>query len=326
VVAGKLHHRGNRSVKNMIIPSSSPEIQGADYAALTTVNQFRALGLYADYCYQQTSSWSAYRSSLKIRNRDLIDISRVKELLINSWNTERLLRMTSHLLAGPNSGFCAQWAFPQSYYSSFNSTLASFVVSGFTEQSHAAVRKKVSSLARFGTLPNTLNVFVDGGLSEVKIQGISSTFSTFNSARLNVTDFEEVKRHLMSFFRSTRRMHLEDKKLDLKIRTKDGKKLKTTFNRGDWQRVSQNLGKTSWLCLLYRKRIKSNYRDIDTFLSPRFDSEAVLNGLVSFGNVFSLVNEINIINHLGDGVIRGWIPAGTDFVKDRLDFINNETT
>ncbi len=56
---------------------------------------------------------------------------------------------------------------------------------------------------------------------------------------------------LISFFRSTQRMHLEDKKPDLKIRTKDGKKPKTSFRREDWDRVSRALGKTSWLCLLY---------------------------------------------------------------------------
>lgn len=65
------------------------------------------------------------------------------------------------------------------------------------------------------------------------------------------TDFKEIKRHLISFFRSTQRMHLEDKKPNLKIRTKDGKKPKTSFRREDWDRVSRALGKISWLCLLY---------------------------------------------------------------------------
>jgi hypothetical protein len=310
----------------MPIHRSEPDLTADDWAALTTVNQFKALGLYAEHCIRQSGSWSSYRSSLRIRQRNRIDISQVRLLLVNSWNTERLLRSTLNHFSGPGSGFVAQWAFPQSYYAAFNSTLASFATSGFTESSHAAVRKKISDLASRGALLNELNIVVDGGLNKLEIQGISSTTQDFCSSRLNNSDFEEVKRHLISFFRSTRRMHLEDKKPDLKIRTKDGKRLKVSFRNEDWDRVSSALGMTSWLCLLYRKRIKSNYRDIDTFLSPRFDTEAVLGGLITFTNVFNLINEINIVNHLGSQELRNWMPLGADFIDERLSFIDNHTT
>lgn len=310
----------------MLIPRREPDLTEADWAALTTANQFKALGLYAKHCYNQTDSLSHYRKLLRVRSRNQLDITRIRQLLINSWNTERLLRSTSNNFSGPGSGFVAQWAFPQSYYAAFNSTLASFSASGFTERSHAAVRKKVSDLASRGALLCELNIVIDGGLNNLKTQGISSTIQDFCSLRLNDSDFEEVKRHLMSFFRSTRRMHLEDKKPDLNIRTKDGKKMKKSFRYADWERVSSALGKTSWLCLLYRKRIKSNYRDIDTFLSPRFETEAVLGGLVDFTNVFNLVNEINIVNHLGSKELRSWIPTGADFIEERLCYIDKQTT
>ncbi|MBC8349085.1 MAG: hypothetical protein H8E24_10770 [Verrucomicrobia bacterium] len=310
----------------MLIPRREPDRTEDDWAALTTANQFKALGLYAEYCYSQTDSLSRYRALLRIRSKNQLDIPRIRQLLINSWNTERLLRSTSNNFSGPGSGFVAQWAFPQSYYAAFNSTLASFSALGFTERSHAAVRKKVSDLASHGALLGELNVVIDGGLKDLKTQGISSTIQDFHPSRWNGPDIEEVKRHLISFFRSTRKMHLEDKKPDLKIRTKDGKKLKKSFRYEDWERVSSALGKTSWLCLLYRKRIKSNYRDIDTFLSPRFETEAVLGGLVDFTNVFNLINEINIVNHLGSEELRSWIPTGADFIVERLGYIDKLTT
>jgi len=310
----------------MLIPHREPDLTEDDWAALTTVNQFKALGLYAEHCYRQTHSLSNYRALLRIRSKNQLDIFRIRQLLVNSWNTERLLRSTSNNFSGHGSGFVAQWAFPQSYYAAFNSTLASFSASGFTERSHTTVRKKVSDLASRGTLLSELNIVVDGGLNDLKTQGISSTIEDFCSSRMNGSDFEEVKRHLISFFRSTRRMHLEDKKPDLKIRTKDGKKLKKSFRKEDWERVSSALGKTSWLCLLYRKRIKSNYRDIDTFLSPRFETESVLGGLVAFTNVFNLINEINIVNHLGSHELRSWIPTGADFIDERLSYIDEQTT
>ena len=305
----------------MLRSSRDPELSEDDWAALTTVNQFRALGIYAEYCRRQTTSWRIYRDSLRIRPKSRIDTASVRQQLMNSWNTERLLRATSKNFAGPGSGFVSQWAFPQCYYSTFNSTLASFASSGFTETSHTAVRRKVSELASRKALPCNLNVFVDGGMNDLRIEGISSTELDFNSARMNVANFEQVKRHLISFFRTTRRMHLEDKKPDLKIRTKDGKQLKKALSKADWKKVSQALGRTSWLCLLYRKRIKSNYRDIDTFLSDRFDTHQVLDGLVSFTDVFNMTNEINIISHLGDNTVRQWIPNGADFVARRLEVI-----
>ena len=129
----------------------------------------------------------------------------------------------------------------------------------------------------------------------------------------------------MSFFRTTRIMHLDERKDALKIKTKSGKKLKKSLNSDDWQKVSDSIGKTSWMCLLYRKRIQSNYRNIDTFLSPEFDVGEVLEGLVSFTHVINLTNEINIANHIGATEIRKWIPRGIDFVCGRIDFIDDLT-
>ncbi len=291
-----------------------------DWAALTTVNQFKALGIYAEHCRTDHKSWCSYRESLRVRPIGKIDTARVKQQLVNSWNTERLLRATSTNFSGPGSGFVAQWAFPQAYYSTFNSTLASFATSGFTETSHTAVRKKVSELARRGALPSDLNVSANGGKKNGYAEGICSSCNDFNPLRLDSNNLEEVKRHLISFFRSTRRMHLDDKKLDLKIRTKRGGTLKKSLNESDWEKVSNTLGRTSWLCLLYRKRIKSNYRDINTFLSDHFDTHAVLDGLVAFTDTFNLANEINIVNHLGDDIVRSWIPTGVDFVTVRMDY------
>jgi uncharacterized protein (UPF0332 family) len=247
-----------------------------DWAAITTTNQFISLGLYADYCKGAKHIWTAYQRKLNQRERNKINISFVKAQLVNSWNTERLLKSTYSNFSGPGSGFVAQWAFPQAYYSAFNSTLASFETSGYTEHSHAAVRKKVSNLASLGALPKHLNIWVDGSKKELRLEGISSTWNEFSSTSLYPDNIENIKRHLMSFFKTTREMHLEDKKGDLRVKTKDGKKLKKAFNQNDWRRVSNALAKTSWLCLLYRKRIKSNYKVIDTFLSDDFATHDVL--------------------------------------------------
>ena len=269
-----------------------------DWAAITTSNQFAALGAYAHQFKCDTSIWTEYREGLKIRDVRRIDIDYVKTQLINSWNTERLLCMTKDQFSLPGNGFVAQWAFPQAYYATFNSTLASFECSGFNVRSHTQVRKKVSELASRSVLPKGLNVYVDGGLKKCQVVGMDVDLTNYSSVQLDLTSLDNIKAHLATFLKSTRKQHLEEKKNDVKIMTKDKKKRKQNYNESDWEKVSQSLGKTSWLCLFYRKRIKSNYRDIDTFLSPDFSTNKVLNGLVEFVCVYNLANEVNVANHL----------------------------
>jgi hypothetical protein len=298
-----------------------PEKDDADWAAQTTVNQFRALSAYASHCLSQPEIWQRFRDTIKIRPLERVDADQVKKLLVNSWNTERLLRITLETFSGPENGFVAQWSFPQAYYSVFNSTLASFTASGFNETSHAAVRKKMSKLAHEKKLPELLNVYAEGSKSNLKIHGLESTIQDFKSCRLDSSNFEEVKQHLRSFFRTTRTQHLEEKKPHLKFETKDGKRQKKNLNEQDWQKVSEAVGHTSWMCLLYRKRIQSNYRDIETFLSPSFHVQSVLEGLVSFVDVFNLANEINLVNHFGESMLLKWAPKGSDFVERRMEYI-----
>ena len=251
-----------------------------------------------------------------------IDIDYVKTQLINSWNTERLLCMTKDQFSLPGNGFVAQWAFPQAYYATFNSTLASFECSGFNVRSHTQVRKKVSELASRSVLPKGLNVYVDGGPNNCQITGMDVDLTNYSSVQLNLADSSNIKAHLATFLKSTRKQHLEEKKSSVRIMTKNGKKRKVSYNASDWEKVSQSLGKTSWLCLFYRKRIKSNYRDIDTFLSPDFASNKVLNGLTEFVCVYNLANEINIANHLGIRAIQSWAAEGFAALNSRITFMN----
>lgn len=306
-----------------------PEWSDEDWAAVTTSNQFRALGEYSTSFRNNCSTWKAYQNELKFRKKDAIDKGRIKSLLVNSWNTEYLLRQTLENFSGPNNGFVAQWAFPQAYYSTFNSTLASFAASGFTERTHSAVRKKVADFASCGKYPAGLNVFASGSRKDIQISGMESTLQDFKSTDYTEGDAECIKRHLISFFKTTRKHHLENKKSTLRdnqklamgLKRKDGRP-KTSFNNQDWEKVSASIGKTSWLCLLYRKRIQSNYRDIETFLSEKFETGPVLEGLKQFTDTFNLANEINITHKLELDIVLEWIPERCSFVNERLDFIS----
>ncbi len=294
-----------------------------DWAAITTSNQIAALGAFACTFKHKTDIWQEYRSKLRTRDTRRIDIAYVKAQLINAWNNERLLRMTKDQFSCARNGSVLQSAFPQAYYTAFNSTLASFACSGFTERSHAKVCKKVSDLACRSVLPQGLNVYVDGGPNNLQVFGLSAVLTDFQSVRLNLDDPNDVNAHLIIFLKNTRKKQLEEKKRNHKIKTKDGKKYKVNYNASDWEIVSSSLGKTSWLCLFYRKRIKSNYHDIGTFLSSHFDTDKVLNGLSEFVWVFNLANEINIVNHLGIETIKSWVPNGFSAVEERIAILSD---
>jgi hypothetical protein len=86
-----------------------------DWAAITTSNQFAALGAFACTFKHKTGIWQEYRSRLRTRDARKIDIDYVKAQLINAWNTERLLNMTKDQFSCPGNGFVSQWTFPQAY-------------------------------------------------------------------------------------------------------------------------------------------------------------------------------------------------------------------
>jgi hypothetical protein len=294
-----------------------------DYSAIVTVNQFKALGSYSNCCFQDEEMYRKYMESVKKRDVNKIKLSEVKSQLVNSWNTEKLLRYTAQNFTTNSDGFVIQWVFPQAYYSIFNSTLAFFETVGHSERSHVAVRAKVADLAHSGKYPEKLCVWSDGVKNNMTVEGLACSKEGFEPLLYLPDDDNNVKCHIHSFMRTTRQIYLDKKREDLngKFKTKQGgNKKQLTF--ADWNKVSEALKKTSWLCLLYRKRIKANYQDIDTFLSNEFQVSEVINAIVSLVNVLNFVNEINIYKSIGEEM-EGWIGNRYQFVSDRVEKIQS---
>lgn len=283
-----------------LLPQSllAADLSDPDFRAITTSKQVMALGLYADSLVKDRTSWEQWLEEIKLRDRKLIDAKRVADLLTNAWNTERLLHITKEQFSGSRDGWIAQWAFPQAYYAAFNSTLAFFECAGHPETGHAGVRKKIGTLASLSKLGPGFNVFADRGKTEVSVTGINSSCTDFNSSSLNVSDPENIKRHVISNLENTRIVFLKEhnQKNPIKNARRENKK---RLSAQEWTGVSDRIGKTSWLCLLYRKRIKSNYRDIDTFLSEDLDLSSILEGLCLFISAYCLMCEVYVSKYLG---------------------------
>lgn len=290
-----------------LIPAAflASDLSEPDFRAITTSKQVMALGLYTDSLLRDKEPWEQYVTSIKKRDVNLIDQKRTKDLLVNAWNTERLLHITREQFSGNRDGAVAQWAFPQAYYAAFNATLAFFVCAGHPEQAHTSVRKKISSLASLSKLAPGFNVSADGGKSRVSVEGLQSSCTDFNSSSLEVSDPENISRHVISNLKNSREIFLKEyiEKNPIKNAKSEPKK---RLSAVEWESVSEKIGKTSWLCLLYRKRIKSNYRDIDTFLSEDLDLKGILNGLCSFINAYCLMCEVHVVKHFGLTVYNDW--------------------
>jgi hypothetical protein len=114
---------------------------------------------------------------------------------------------------------------------------------------------------------------------------------------------DAVEGQVAQFLCATRRIDLDEKKGDIKIQNKGGTRRKA-FRPEDWAKVSAALGYTSIFSLLYRKRIKANYRDIDTFLHEELDAEALSLDLLNIVSTLNFVHEVFIAQAAGVDVIR----------------------
>jgi len=254
----------------------------------------------------------------------------VRKWLFNAWNTERILRFNSDLLQEDNNYFILQWSFPQIYYSAFSSTLAYFKTVGYTEESHTNVMKKFALLVTEDKYPNSIKFSCSGRKDAIIYHSIAFT-DTPNAMELNIFDIESVMNKICQFLKTTRKIQIDEKRNDTnvkkKFKTSNGQ-IKSRLTSYDWDEVSKMIGHTTLLNLLYRKRIKANYRDIDTFNFEGIRSYQINKCLVNIINTFNLIHEAMIYKSLGfdeyntiyEAYIRG---NNIKFLSRRYEIINN---
>lgn len=258
-----------------------------------------------------------------IRMSHTCDYSDVEKWLKNSWNTERLLRFTRDSFTGNSLSFSIQWAFPQIYYSTFSSILAYFRVVGYTERSHTAVIRKFGIQIDEGKYPTAISFRAFGGKNNINFNDINLT-PGYDPIRFVCSDPNSVDNQICQFLRATRKIDLKNKKSDIKINRSNGRGYKKNFNYDDWEVVSNRLGYTSLLSLLYRKRIKSNYRDIDTFLSEHLDAATLFNSIVYVVNIINLIHETFIIKGIDRIRYQQMLNRiDYDFVRERYRIIDS---
>ena len=107
-----------------------------------------------------------------------------------------------------------------------------------------------------------------------------------------------VDSHIASLLDSTRQYDLKDRLKNQRHKTKTGK-LKKKFTDEEYNKASSQEGHTSILSFLYRKRVKSNYHDIDSFLSSQLEADTIFASILSVVDCLHAVHEAYIIKAIG---------------------------
>ncbi len=265
-----------------------------DHAAITTNNEFAALAIkvQSDAALDELMRLPHF---LSLSRRQASDLDVIEDFLVNGWNTERILGITADSLTPGALPSGLQWAFPMAYYSVYSVTRACFKTAGYTEASHTSVIRKFGSLVQQGKYPESVSFFASGP-RPCRFSGVQQEagFSTL----ITPYDKQTADKIIACFLNATRKRDLQEKKKHIKLPTKAGKR-KRAFRSGDWSQVSEGLGHTSLLSLLYRKRIKANYQDIDTFLSPKINGTGIFCSLQQIVNSLNLIHEAMIARMIG---------------------------
>jgi hypothetical protein len=260
------------------------------FAARMTNIQFEALSVRLDPRRLEHEAQELL-SRRRPRRGAACNEAEVARWLVNGWSTEHLLLTNSEHLTGDALRHSLHWAFPQAYYSVFALTLAYFKSVGYTEMSHTAVIRKFGSDAIAGRYPPAMG-FTATGVRQKSFLHLApaalATSLTFSTADPGLVDGQ-----IAQFMGATRDLDLQEKKKEIRILTARGAR-KRAFNSADWERVDSALGATSILSLLYRKRIKANYRDIDSLLHEEIDATALYRHLLRLVGAVNFTHELYV--------------------------------
>lgn len=279
------------------------------FAARMTEAQFGALKAFMPID-RAVKDAERLASTLRRRKVDPSTSAEIRKWLFNGWNTEHILAMSDSLIDGVG-GAILQWAFPQSYYSCFASLNAFNAARGTPEIRHHSLIKRFANDAKSGFYPAGISFGVDSTIESPQYFGISNPSARMHSLSFDHESEASVAQQIVQFLRSTRKTELRNRKEQYTkmrkgspIQLKSGRP-RVKYRKQDWDLVAKRVGPTALLNLLYRKRIKSNYRDIDTYTAEAMDPAPVQTSLRHIVFVFSAVHEIMLTGLIGKDAVLG---------------------
>jgi uncharacterized protein (UPF0332 family) len=303
------------------------------YGAEMTFKQFIALTNYLKFHDLIAETKSNYYFN-KVTIAKNVNPDEVKKWIFNGWNTERILRANDKYLEIGDNYFALQWSFPQAYYSVFMLTLAYMTLNGQTTTSHAGIMDKFSEYAVQGKYPKTISFHCKGTKKNPEFVHIKK-YPSSTTLELDHQSKESCETQICQFLNSTRQILLDEKRNDKNVAKSfttgkgKNKKQKRNLSESEWQIVANKIKETNILHLLYRKRIKSNYREIDSFTYENLKADYIHKSLIGIVKNLNFVHEMYIYKMIGSDKYLEFYQEYTkgkelDFLDRRIEKINNE--
>jgi len=311
-------------------PAPTPVSKDVKYGAAMTFQQFIALSVYLKK-FDTIKEVSATPYFSKLKPESDIDLESIKKWMVNGWNTERILCANTDIINIQENYFALQWSFPQAYYSSFMLTLAFMKANGQNTTSHAGIIKKFGDFSKQGKYPPFISFYQDGTEKNPTYHNIQK-FPTKATIALDASCMKSCQTQICRFLSGTRIKKLKEKRNEKEVRKlfkkSCGKKNKDSLNQADWQQISDKIGVTTIMNLLYRKRIKSNYQDIDTYNYEELKADFIHNCLKRVVKELNLIHECYLYKTIGDAnyirIFQEYVKGKEiPFLEKRMEIINN---
>lgn len=285
------------------------------FKAMVTQNQFRAiaaklnLGEIRDHLVAMPAS---------CRNLSAKQSEVIFKILLNGWNSEYCITALPKSIKDSQLFPFVQWLFPQAYYSISKIFDVFGLLTGQIHKNHSQTIKRFSEF--IVALPlSSLNYFVEGVKPELIFERLSCSRPASNARFIGT--LEDLDGHIGSFLKGTHEIKLEEKAIQKRKEIKR-KKLRPD----DWRTVAQSVGRTTIIDLLYRKRLKSNYRNIDTYLDPNLDVNQLFKDVAKIVDALNMLVEGCISKKIGADTYSEIISMSPNYIQkiplSRLDFFN----
>ncbi|WP_159635695.1 hypothetical protein [Sphingobacterium composti Ten et al. 2007 non Yoo et al. 2007] len=267
-------------------------------------NRFHALSFYIESFTDRYNLKNVnYYNNLK--NKQHLDLDRIRKLLWNSWSTEYSFLMTSFIDDSEFYKSSLHWNFPQAYYSVYLALTAFHYTQEMDVDQHEKTIKNFNNSIKNNHYPKSVSFYCKGLYKEFVYVGIQNTTKQIDNfkALAKIRNLQDSKDQIINMLKSTREQNAEHKrervdKKDPKYHTKEGL-LTKKFTKRHWDYIYKSIPETTVLNFLYRLRIKSNYHDVETFINADIDFRAFHTYLSNIVGYLNYIHEAYICKVIG---------------------------
>jgi len=286
-----------------IVAPISDEMRQRSIPAQVFLNHFLGLHFHVQQLpdSRQFHQLERLRNYLPMMNEQRTELA--QKMLINSWNTEYALKTTANVGDENYLRHALHWTFPQAYYSVLFGLRAFLATQGIFGNSTQLFRQRTGQLVINGWYPRAVSFYSVGD------------YGHYNVARLPLSDQEtpslvpaatgrQAQAQIKQFLKTSRDWRAKQLRQRLQanpetaLRTKTGKVLQK-FERGHWQKITPEIGPTTYFDLLSRLRISANYREIERFVEADIKSKLFHYSLADLVEYFNSIHECYVAKAMG---------------------------